>query len=344
MLISLRFLAKKAGCRAMKIIREKVYKLVIGILLIGVPLIALEPGKRFQKKPRLVAVEEIDGEYFPESISGFMKDFGGREIPREPLVFRGAAKNWPSKKWTPEWLAENYGDEKVNPNLNWNNGQMSSEDFNFKVDQYYRLADHIKDIRNNEKHAGYLLESYCDGMSEEWKEKQYCNQTEITYKNEKYLINGDGDIDDEVKNVCSDSLLIRHSELMSDVKLPRLDVDDYFQTFTLYIGPGNTRSKFHNHSPVFLAQIYGTKKVYLVSPDYENHLCCKYNDEDECISDVNPQNPDLEACPSFGSVEMQEIVLNAGDVIYIPPYWYHYIVATDTSISINMLYDKFSDN
>lgn len=309
----------------MKTIR-KMYKLVIGILLIGAPLMAAEPSKQFQKKPRMIPVEEIDGEYFPKSISGFMKDFAGEEIPREPLVFRGAAKNWPSKKWTPEWLAENYGDEEVNPVLNWADSQLEDDRDNMlKVNQYYTLADHIKDIRNNEKYAGYLLSASNFELLESWQ-----NRTQADDGGSICLIRGEDD------DKTSDLFLARNQKLLNDFSFPKLDIEDDKSGYIAFIGPKNTRTKFHNHGPVFLSQVYGKKKVYLISPDRAKYLCCIDNNESDCESNIDPEDPDLEACPSFANVQIQEAVLNAGDVLYLPPYWYHYVVAEDTSISMSM--------
>jgi lysine-specific demethylase 8 len=52
-------------------------------------------------------------------------------------------------------------------------------------------------------------------------------------------------------------------------------------------------------------------------------------------SQVNAEEPDLEAFPLFQKVKCVESVLQPGDMLYIPPKWWHYLRSLDTSFSVS---------
>ena len=50
---------------------------------------------------------------------------------------------------------------------------------------------------------------------------------------------------------------------------------------------------------------------------------------------VDWSNPDLEKFPQFKQARSSEVVLQAGDVLYLPTNWFHFIVSLDTSWQCN---------
>jgi hypothetical protein len=53
-------------------------------------------------------------------------------------------------------------------------------------------------------------------------------------------------------------------------------------------------------------------------------------------SKVNWTNPDLNEFPLFSSVHVNEVILQAGDVLYLPTYWFHHIVSLNLNIQCNI--------
>lgn len=54
------------------------------------------------------------------------------------------------------------------------------------------------------------------------------------------------------------------------------------------------------------------------------------------MSQVDAEAPDLEAFPRFARTTAVEIVLEAGDVMYVPPFWWHQVRSEDPlNVSIN---------
>lgn len=85
-----------------------------------------------------------------------------------------------------------------------------------------------------------------------------------------------------------------------------------------------------------LAQIYGTKRVVLFSPAesrrlyrYPIHRALPH------LSRVDVERPDLVAFPRFAKAHGHHAVIQPGDMLYIPPRWWHYVRSLGLSITVN---------
>jgi len=126
----------------------------------------------------------------------------------------------------------------------------------------------------------------------------------------------------------------RFSRLYSDVDcLPEyLDPNDLPGSCSLWFGPAGTATMPHHDTiNVFLCQILGRKQISLI-PTLDTPLVYNYRG---VFSEVNWDHPDLEQYPAFREAQRLEITLNAGEVLFIPIGWWHYITALDPSISIS---------
>jgi len=52
-------------------------------------------------------------------------------------------------------------------------------------------------------------------------------------------------------------------------------------------------------------------------------------------SAVDWSNPDWEAFPDFAGARANEIVMQAGDVLYLPTFWFHYIISLEINFQCN---------
>ena len=52
-------------------------------------------------------------------------------------------------------------------------------------------------------------------------------------------------------------------------------------------------------------------------------------------SAVDWSNPNLYKYPEFAQAEGNEVVLQAGDVLYLPTYWFHFIVSLNVNFQCN---------
>lgn len=110
----------------------------------------------------------------------------------------------------------------------------------------------------------------------------------------------------------------------------------------IWMGAANQKSTIHNdidHN--FNAQIFGEKVFLLLAPEEHENLYVKKIDDELWSSPIDPQQPDLKMFPRFNQAHGLEAVLNAGDMLFIPAFWWHQARSITTSININMwIYTK----
>jgi hypothetical protein len=101
----------------------------------------------------------------------------------------------------------------------------------------------------------------------------------------------------------------------------------------LWLG-GKTRSGLHyDRADNLFVQMYGRKRALLVSPRYSRFLY-PFSDNPS-KSQVDPETPDVERHPRFARCHVWVCELAAGDAVYIPRGWWHFIAADEVSISVN---------
>eukprot|EP00731_Ephydatia_muelleri_P017582 Em0010g680a len=94
----------------------------------------------------------------------------------------------------------------------------------------------------------------------------------------------------------------------------------------LLIGqPGNITPCHFDEQHNFFNQVYGEKRCILFSPE-NFHRLYPYPVSHPCDrqSQVDFDEPDLERFPNFQDCEGYECTVRAGEVLYIPMYWWHY--------------------
>jgi len=86
----------------------------------------------------------------------------------------------------------------------------------------------------------------------------------------------------------------------------------------------------------FFGQVRGKKKFTLFSPNEFKNLYpfpLHHANDRQCMVDID--DPDLEQFPNFVNSSAVVGVVGPGDVLYIPPYWFHHVDSLEDSISIN---------
>ncbi|KAK7874250.1 hypothetical protein R5R35_006286 [Gryllus longicercus] len=122
---------------------------------------------------------------------------------------------------------------------------------------------------------------------------------------------------------------------LSDKQDESLDPD-----INAWFGPAGTISPLHfdpKHN--LLTQVVGAKRVLLYAPEVSAAL---YPHEEPLLSNtaqVDPENPDYTSFPDFQKAQAWECTLQPGDMLYIPPRWWHHVRSLSVSFSVSFWWE-----
>lgn len=103
-----------------------------------------------------------------------------------------------------------------------------------------------------------------------------------------------------------------------------------------WIGPAGTVTPLHcDYDDNIFAQVWGTKRIYLAPPHHDEFLYPKEANALLFGSPVDPGNPDYAAYPLARQAALVEVIVNPGDMLYVPAGWYHHVHALTFSLSSN---------
>lgn len=106
-----------------------------------------------------------------------------------------------------------------------------------------------------------------------------------------------------------------------------------------WIGPANTVSTMHTDDKHnLLCQVMGEKLIILASPNEAENLYL-YDGLLNNTCQVDPENLRTEEFPLTKNVKFYKLVLKAGEVLYLPKLWFHYVRSLTTSISLSFWFD-----
>lgn len=266
--------------------------ILAGLFLLSLTINSLFGSEEKEESFRLIPIIEVDGELmsgWESQIKELYQDSEGNPVP---VVFRGAAKNWEAANWTPEWLAENFGEEEIFVVKNAYDGKRTT------------MKNHISDILLNPNKAYY-----------------YSSDMRMTFLPDMKMIT---------------EFPQYEIHFLRDWTLTIFGVDFDPGFFAIFIGSENSVTNLHSHETVFLSQMYGKKIVRLVHPKYVGEckcLCDLFKSYYDCPT-ININAPDFEKYPELKNIEVIEVILDAGDVLYIPDGYLHDVRGMSASISI----------
>ena len=99
---------------------------------------------------------------------------------------------------------------------------------------------------------------------------------------------------------------------------------------------GNTAENHFDSSRNFIALFGGERRYILSHPDQCLNLALYPKGHPSSRhSAVDWANPDLGTYPEFANAKVNEVVMQAGDVLYLPTNWFHHIVSLNTNFQCN---------
>jgi hypothetical protein len=117
--------------------------------------------------------------------------------------------------------------------------------------------------------------------------------------------------------------------------LPRFFRKQWWVFPQFFVGPADSMTPLHfdtlqTHNMFF--QVHGSKRFLIVDPADRKH-CYTFNWR---WSHVDAENPDYDRHPLYRNARVRECVVEAGDMLYIPPGGLHHVRSLSPSISFNV--------
>ncbi|XP_075229715.1 lysine-specific demethylase 8-like isoform X2 [Lycorma delicatula] len=221
--------------------------------------------------------------------------------PRKPVVLKDCINHWPAlSKWKDiNYLLTKAGERTVPVELGskYDDSEWSQKLMNFR--QF--VEQHIL-VTKNKNETGYLAQHQLflqiPELKEDIREPEFC--------------------------CCSDLKETNLNEENEDV-----DINAWF-------GPAGTVSPLHfdpKHN--LLTQIVGRKRIILYDPKYSDRLRPYETKLLNNTAQVDPESPDYNKFSGYKDTPALETILNPGEMLYIPPTWWHHVRSLDISFSVS---------
>jgi hypothetical protein len=132
------------------------------------------------------------------------------------------------------------------------------------------------------------------------------------------------------------NILQEAPQLAKDFSFPELGLKLFKRLPVMFVGGKGAKVQMHfdiDYADILLCHFGGVKRVKLFPPEqtkYMYHVPFSFSS----LFDVNYDEPDYEKYPALRYLEGVEAEMQHGDVLYIPPGWWHYIVYEDIGFSM----------
>lgn len=226
------------------------------------------------------------------------KDFHSTFLDRAPLLVKGYAKQWNAiRKWDLSFFKERFGESVIQTKRFLGGGQIQLESEPLNSYAAKVLAYETSRISSNQP----------------TERPPYWHDVPI------FQI---------------------FKELETDVGfdpelLPKYYRRNWSQYAQFFMSSSDSVTKLHfdtlrTHNIFF--QIAGTK-VWTILPPQDHDKCGRTSWR---WFQIDPENPDYERFPEYQSAKPQTVVVEAGDMLYIPPGTLHHVRSLDFCVSFNI--------
>ena len=154
------------------------------------------------------------------------------------------------------------------------------------------------------------------------------------------------DFENAVSAICQDGTehyyLMQRSipdefpELLQDIRTPTW-LNGQSPAINLWFGSAENVTPLHyDHTNNFFAQVYGRKRLTLFDP-MQTDLLYPYPLEASAnhVSFIDPEQPDFEKYPNSRQARAFVGLIEPGELLYLPAYWWHHVRSLQISISVN---------
>lgn len=140
---------------------------------------------------------------------------------------------------------------------------------------------------------------------------------------------------EEQENYMASNLL--PNVMSRDLQLPKYSSDDYtMERAYLWIGGAGTGAELHRDlQDNFVLQVLGRKEFVLAPPHEAENLYEREVYSNIIASKCNFYSPDYDSFPLSKNVDFHTVILERGDLLYIPCGWWHQTKNSEENCSVN---------
>lgn len=134
------------------------------------------------------------------------------------------------------------------------------------------------------------------------------------------------------------NILSKAPRLTDDFSYPEIGLKFFTKLPVLFFGGKGAKVQMHfdiDLADILLCHFGGKKRVYLFAPNqtkFMYHVPFSFS----ALFDIDIEQPDFEKFPALNYLEGFVTELQHGDVLYIPPGYWHYIVYEEISFSLSL--------
>lgn len=265
----------------------------------------------------------------------FARDYYAKNTP---VIIRGAVAHWPAvMKWTPEYLQSTLNDKVVDVAVTPNGyaDGLAKQD----GEEYFVLPMETK------MPLSELLQRLDDPMGAvHYIQKQNSNFSEDFPELAGDIVSSDLDFAQQCFNKPPDAV---NFWLGDERAITSMHKDPYENVYCVISGykdfillPPHQLSCVPRRS--YPTGIYKQKSCgqYYIEPLMDDEDMQQHT---EWVS-IDPLAPDMGTYPQYAKARPLRVRVNAGDVLYLPNYWFHHVQQSHKCIAVNFWYDMEYDS
>lgn len=132
-------------------------------------------------------------------------------------------------------------------------------------------------------------------------------------------------------------------ELMPDLETPEhIKESDLLLATNMWLGGVGCDSGLHyDFSHNFFLQVSGKKELVLFSPEDSEYLYPSDKEGFQHMSEIALHSVDKDRFPLYDKAQPIRLTVEAGDMVYIPSYWWHNLLTVELSLSVNYWWVTF---
>ena len=212
-----------------------------------------------------------------------------------PVILQGEMDDWPAlERWTPDYLKAKVGSAMVE----YQGGRTANARFEMEKDLHRREAP---------------FDAFIDSI------------TKTGAGNDAYLTAYNSERNREALTPLSEDMGYLDKFLTRDVAAPH---------GMPWIGPAGTMTSLHHDlTNNFIAQLVGRKRLVVLPAAEVGRL---YNDRHvfSRITDLDSPDIDLTLYPRLVGAKLYEVMLEPGEILFMPLAWWHQVKSLDFSVTV----------